>query len=292
VSAVLVAGLVLAAVACGPPAVAPPAAPAAAADSADVQPVQPAPAPAPAVTLQLHYVDAQPGELTTFNTELTMREQFIRNGRAFDATVIQRKRYHTEVLEVSGGFTTRAAVHYEFQEEIQTIADRPTVTQPGPVHGKRYVVWKDENGFHATADDGSAPSADEMSELDDFQNMGKMSGELEVMLARTWKTGERHELSAAELKALEAGTKNIVTSGAITLLAVDGNTATFRMEVSAARDNPAIGSILMFSLSTERRLDIPHLRPIDGKIEGTITGAVRNMPVTGTMEGFEIYSYP
>ena len=198
-----------------------------------------------------------------------------------------------EVLAVDGPAITKAKLRYVAFTQRQ-FASGAIKENQAPLVGKTFVVWREGAAIKATREDGSAPAADELAAVIDANKRFGLPSALDVIIAsKTWMRGERVAFTPAELAQLnqrtdgKQGSERFV-SMALTLTGVDGDVATFAMEMGAAITLEA-GTLEMAVTGTVR-FDVAHGRPLELGGRGPVTGDL-GTPVKGTMTIKASYSY-
>ena len=202
---------------------------------------------------------------------------------------IGSKRHHvtaSEILAVDGaGLITKVAVTYQERTD-ETVGNEPS--PPSVLVGKSYVVSVAGGAVAATRADGSAVSAAELVELtDDQDDLGK-APVMEQLMARTWKRGERVELTADELQryAANKGAGPRATAMAFTLEGVAAGKATFAMTMTMTGDGD-----VAFDITGKVVVDAASGRPDQLQMHGPVSGMMGDAKVTGTLTGNVVYQF-
>ena len=198
------------------------------------------------------------------------------------------KRHHVtanEILAIDGaGLITKVAVTY--QERTDETVGEPGVTSA--LLGKSYVVSVEGGALAATHADGSAVSSEELLELtDDQDDLGKPPV-MEQLMARTWKRGQRVDLTADELQryAANKGTGPRATAMSFTLEGVADGKATFAMTMKMTGDGD-----VAFDITGQVVVDATSGRPAKLEMHGPVNGTMGNATVTGTLSGLVVYQF-
>lgn len=181
----------------------------------------------------------------------------------------------TEVLEVSAasGTMAKAKVTYVSESHSWTALGESEQFSPATT-GHSYLVWREGGRVHASREDGSAPSDEELAlVLADHHKFGVIDPMEKAITGRTWRRGERVTLSADELgEGSLLGTR--ITSLAITLRRVEGGVAHFEMHMGmvnrlvAERISTKVSGVMKIDVASGELIEIAGGGPVEGRLDG------------------------
>lgn len=206
-------------------------------------------------------------------------------------TMKQEENRHVEILAVSGENATKVKVHYAVKTDSRDMGPGGKKEKVSPLQGKAYIVWEEAGAIKATADGGGAISKEEEAELvkDWTGDLGE--DEMDKLFRdKVWKIDEKVALTPDQLASFNK--KNEQTSakgGSITLTGVDGNLATFAVEMDVEQ-REAKGTLRM-PMKMTARIDTTTSRPQAVDMTGTIDGQMQGMEAKGTLQGKKTYKY-
>lgn len=262
-----------------------------AAASKDPAPTDQAPA---ADGLKMAWKAPAVGEKSETTDELLTKMTItVKPGESVDLVQTRTKQVHLEVVEVNAeGVPTKLKAHYAKFEESQAMGGKAD-TKPSPIVGKAYVVWVEGDAIKATTGDGKEVSPEELAALTDDhkKDLGKVPGMAQVLLAKTWKVGEKVTLTPEELKTLASGDdeKLVPASATVWLASNDAGIATFELDIVGVMED-AQGK-MEAPMKMVVKLDVAKVRPVEMTMSGTLGGKVKGMDTKGTMEGKKTFTY-
>lgn len=161
--------------------------------------------------------------------------------------------------------------------------------EPSPIVHNRYLVSAEGGVITATDADGGAITDEELAAIRDEEDDLGRPPVMEQIMARTWRRGERVELTAAELARLAEGKPDQphATAMSFTFTGVDGAEATFAMTMKMEDDAHALAIDVTGTAVVEARTGRPHRL----ELAGPLTGTTHDMPVTGTMKSVVSYEF-
>lgn len=203
----------------------------------------------------------------------------------------KRETQRAEVLEVKGEVPLKVKVHYETHKETRRMGGK-SQDEVSPLHGKTYIVWADGDAIAATTEAGAAVPEPELAELR-REFTGELGHEDElsrIFRDRTWKIGEKVALTAEQLASMQKkDERTTATAGSITLVAVDGQVATFEAEIDVTQKIPKGELSMPMKLVT--KVDMTTSRAHEVTMTGKLSGKVDGMQATGTLEGKKTFAY-
>lgn len=207
-------------------------------------------------------------------------------------TMVKTENKQVEVLGVEGEQLQKIKVTYTAKGEQRTMANKPPENKPSLLHGKSYVVWREGGAFKSTTDGGAAVSPAEAKELEkEWKNDLDGDDPMERwFLERTWKIGEKVALTPQQLEEFQKRSNDgKALSGAITLTSVDGNIATFTidMDVRQQAGTDTLAMPMVVTVKVDTRTNWPQ----EMRMTGTLEGPMKGMQTKGTVEGATKYTY-
>lgn len=207
-------------------------------------------------------------------------------------TMVKTENKQVEVLGVEGDQLQKIKVTYTAKGEQRTMANKPPENKPSVLHGKSYVVWREGGAFKSTTDGGAAVSPAEAKELEkEWKNDLDGDDPMERwLLERTWKIGEKVALTPEQLAEFQKRNNDgKAVSGAMTLTSVDGNIATFTidMDVRQQAGTDTLAMPMVVTVKVDTRTNWPQ----EMRMTGTLEGPMKGMQAKGTVEGATKYTY-
>lgn len=203
---------------------------------------------------------------------------------------IENKRI--EVLGVNGNKMNKVKVEYTAMLERSEIGGKAK-EKPSPLHGKTYVVWRDDAGAIQSTDGGGKPvSPEEAKELaDEWKNDLDDEDVMERWFRdRTWKIGENVTLTPEQIAEFQKKNSNTsANSGSMKLVGVDGNIATFEVTMDVRQQVGA--DTLAMPMTVTAAVDIRTSWPQQLQMAGTLEGPMKGLQAKGTLVGKTTYTY-
>jgi hypothetical protein len=259
--------------------------------AAATTPTTPANPPATADQVTIPFVPPKVGDKQTQEEKMSTDVMISAQGEQMKMVASKEEKKSSEVVEVNGDVVMKVKVTYAASKDSQSMGGR-TQEKKGVVVGKTYVVWKEGDAIKATDDKGGEIAKEELAALgeDWKRDLGQVPGMAKVITNRTWKLGEKVDLTPEQLKDLAMGDEETTaTSASITMTKSDGKIATFEVDV-AMEQKKGDGSLKIPTHVTVD-VDIAKSRPLTMTMKGDIEGDISGTKAKGTMEGTQTATY-
>lgn len=264
----------------------------AAKDPGATAPAPTAPAPTAADGIKLAEAPPKVGDKKTKFDDVTVNFTFEIQGKKIDAKSVEHKEETVEIVALDGKIPMKIKVSYAKMSAVQTMAgkDQP---KPQPLDGKSYLVWSEGGAVKfSTADGGPVTPEEEKALQNKADDVGRVDPLDELLSAHLWKIGETYAFTDADLAKIAGATlpgKPVPKAMSFTLTAVDDKIATFDMTTKLVQgDGP---ENLTFEMKGVAKVERATSHGLEMKLSGPLSGTIKGMPTTGTVDGHTTYTY-
>jgi len=207
-------------------------------------------------------------QATVVDEKITSRHEVHADTEVIESRMIVHRRAHRRVVAVEGSLVVRNSVRYEVDETTTIDASLANVAVPGPLAGKSYEVWRENDALEAKHSDGSPITAEERTALGKaFSTMGTTSAWESFLTGRAWTRGETIEVPTEVLAEFPLVEGDELHRASIAWVSLDGSVATFRATYAYTT---AQG--FEMEMTSEQRVDRVTGIEVGNRYEATVRG--------------------